>query len=48
MCENIQLFYRTRHLGEYKKSKVSKIIAKNIKYKTDITQEVRDILRQIL
>ena len=48
MCQNIQLFYRTRHLGEYKKSKVSKIIAKNIKYRTDISKEVKDIIYQII
>ncbi len=47
MCENILQFYRTRHLGEYKKAKVSKIIAKNMKYKTDITDEIKDIIYQI-
>lgn len=44
MCENIELFYRTRHLGEFKKSKVSKLIANNIKYKTDITDEIKEII----
>ncbi len=48
MCDNIQEFYRSRHLGEYKKSKVSKIIAENIKYKTDITNEIKDIIYQII
>lgn len=48
MCDNIELFYKTRHLGEFKKSKVSKIISKNIKYKTDITKEIEDIILRII
>lgn len=44
MCENIEEFYRTRHLGEYKKSRVSKLIAANIEYKTDITNEIKEII----
>ena len=43
-CENIEEFYRTRHLGEYKKSRVSKLIANNIAYKTDITEEIKEII----
>ncbi len=48
MCRNIENFYRTRHLGEFKKSKFSKIIAKNIKYETDITSEIRNLLELML
>lgn len=48
MCENIENFYRTRHLGEFKKSKLSKIIAKNIKYDTDITEEIKNIILNIV
>lgn len=48
MCENIEDFYRTRHLGEFKKSKFSKIIASNIKYDTDITNEIQDIISKII
>ena len=44
MSENIEEFYRTRHLGEYKKSKVSKLIANNIEYKTDITSDIKEII----
>lgn len=47
MCDNIEDFYRTRHLGEFKKSKLSKIIANNIKYDTDITTEIKDIIYKI-
>ena len=48
MCDNIENFYRTRHLGEYKKSKVSKIIANNIYYKSDISEEIKDIIFSII
>ena len=47
MCENLELFYRTRHLGEFKKSKFAKIIADNIKYKTDISPEITNIISMI-
>lgn len=47
MCENIEYYFRTRSLGEFKKSKFSKLIAKNIKYKTDITVEINDIINMI-
>ena len=48
MCENIELFYKSRHLGEYKKSKVAKIIAENIKYSTDISEEIKNIIKMII
>ena len=47
MCINIEDFYRTRHLGEYKKSKVAKILSKNLKYETDITPEIKKIIYDI-
>ncbi len=48
MCENIENFYKTRHLGEFKKSKLSKILAQNVKYSTDITNEIREIIMKII
>ena len=48
MCENIELFYKSRHLGEYKKSKVAKILAENIKYDTDISDEIKNIIKMII
>lgn len=48
MCLNIENFYRTRHLGEFKKSKFAKLIAQNIKYETDITKEIKEILSKII
>ena len=46
--ENIENFYRSRHLGEFKKAKLSKIVAQNVKYNTDITDEVRNIIDEIV
>ncbi len=48
MCENIEEFYRTRHLGEYKKSKVAKLLSENIKYPTDISEDIKEILSKII
>ena len=47
MCQNIENFYKSRHLGEFKKSKLSKIIAENIKYKTDLTLPVKDLIEKL-
>lgn len=44
MTENIEYFYKSRHLGEFKKSKLSKIIAENVKYKTDISKEIKELI----
>lgn len=48
MCDNIEYFYKSRHLGEFKKSKVAKIIAKNIKYDTDISEEIKKLIISII
>lgn len=48
MCKNLEYFYRTRHLGEFKKSKISKIIAKNVKYKTDVTEEIMLLIKNLV
>ncbi|MBQ9245531.1 hypothetical protein IJ182_04610 [bacterium] len=48
MCHHIENFYRTRHLGEYKKSKVAKILSDNVKYDTDISDEIRMLLKYII
>ena len=48
MCDNISEFYRTRHLGEFKKSKVAKLVAKNLKYDSDISEDIRELLSSIL
>ena len=48
MCDNLEFFYRNRNLGEYKKSRLSQIIAKNIKYKTDISSDINGIISDII
>ena len=48
MCDNLEYFYRTRNIGEFKKSKFSKIIAKNIKYLTDFTNDVKEIIYALI
>lgn len=48
MCENIEGFYKRRHLGEFKKSKLSKLISENIKYKTDISEEIENLINSIV
>lgn len=48
MCNNIEMFYKSRHLGEFKKSKLAKIIAENIKYETDVTEDIKNIIFTIL
>ncbi len=47
MCDNLEHLYRTRHLGEFKKAKFAKIISQNIKYKTDITDEIKNLILNI-
>ena len=47
MCENIEYIYRTRGLGEFKKSKLAKILAENIEYNTDFSIEIKEIIEQI-
>ena len=47
MCQNIEHFYKTRKLGEFKKSKLSKIVAANVKYDSDITVEIKKIINEI-
>lgn len=48
MCENLEYFYKTRNIGEFKKAKFSKIIAKNIKYSSDISTEIKDIIYTLI
>ncbi len=48
MCDNLEYFFRTRNIGEFKKSKFSQLIAQNIKYDTDITEDVKKIINDIV
>ncbi|MBQ4122697.1 ATP-dependent endonuclease [bacterium] len=48
MCQNIEYYYRTRKLGEFKKAKLAKLLAENVKYNTDITEEIKTIIKEIV
>lgn len=48
MCSNIEDFYRTRHLGEFKKSKFAKILSYNVKYDTDISESIKKLISFII
>ena len=48
MCQNIENYFKSQKLGEFKKAKFAKIIAKNIKYNTDISIEVENIIKEII
>ncbi len=48
MCNNIENFYKIRNLGEFKKAKFSKYISENIKYKTDITEDIENLIKNIV
>ena len=48
MCDNIQEFYKRRHLGEFKKAKLSKLISENIKYDSDISIEIKTLINQVV
>ncbi len=48
MCENIEEVYRTRHLGEFKKSKFAKLIAESLKYETDISEDIKLLIQDII
>lgn len=48
MTDNIENFYRTRHLGEYKKSKVAKFLAQNIISQADVSYEIKALLNDLI
>lgn len=48
MCDNIQEFYKIRHLGEFKKAKLSKLISENIKYSTDVSEDIKTLVMKIV
>lgn len=48
MTVNIEEFYKRRHLGEFKKSKFSKMVSMNIRYRTDISDEIKTLIEQVI
>ena len=47
MCENIANIYKSRALGEFQKAHFAKILANNIKYDTDVSSEIEEIIAQL-
>lgn len=47
MCENISNIYKSRQIGEFQKAHFAKIIAQNVKYKTDTSKEIGSIINEI-
>ncbi len=47
MCENIKTIYKTRKIGEFQKAHFAKILAQNIKYKSDVSPEIAAIIEAI-
>ena len=47
-CEFLQEFFRSRQLGEFKKAKFAKLLSNNIKYNTDISEEIKQLIDNII
>jgi len=47
MADNLDNFYRTRKIGEFKKAKFSKLLTQNIKYNTDITIDIKNLVTEL-
>ena len=48
MCKNLEEYFRLRNLGEFKKAHFAKLISENIKYKTDISEEIEKLISDIV
>ena len=48
MCANLEEYYRTRNLGEFKKAQFAKLLSENIKYQTDVSQDIRNLIDELL
>lgn len=47
-CNFLQDFFRSRQLGEFKKAKFAKILSNNIKYKSDISEDIKILIDNII
>ena len=47
MCKILSDLYKTRGLGEFQKAQFAKAVAENIKYKTDASDEIIEIINKI-
>ena len=47
-CANLEEFYRTRNLGEFKKALFAKLLSENIKYPTDVSEDIRKLIDDLI
>lgn len=47
MCDSIHKIYKSRGLGEFQKAHFAKILANNITYDTDISDEIKSLIQEI-
>lgn len=48
MCDNIKNIYKTRKIGEFQKAHFAKILASTVKYENDISNEIKEIINEII
>lgn len=48
MCRSLEEYYRVRNLGEFKKAQFAKLLAENIKYPSDVSDDIRKLIEDII
>ncbi len=48
MCKSLEEYYRIRNLGEFKKAQFAKLLAENIKYPSDISEDIKKLIEDII
>ena len=48
MCKNLEEYYRSRNLGEFKKAQFSKLLVSNVKYDTDVSVDIRKLIENMI
>ena len=47
-CDFLEEFFRSRQLGEFKKAKFAKLLSNNVKYKSDISDDIKILIDNII
>lgn len=48
MCKSLEEYYRIRNLGEFKKAQFAKLLAENIKYTSDISEDIKKLIEDLI
>lgn len=48
MCKSLEEYYRIRNLGEFKKAQFAKLLAENIKYTSDVSDDIKKLIEEII